>query len=295
MSSSSTSVTCTLRLPEALKTRLENSAAIRNLSLNQYVLDIIDQHYQAAGFVEGTNVTTNGRNLQIRIKQIKTHPPGMPMCWFFLDDVPRNMEVACYTFGFSSQFMWQLQIDERQQYRVIAEIGPSLLHYFNRQGLDITRLEWCQFPTIATRRILQVQDAKTRMGAYIRSAEQFLSALQEGLWLDRLMNVRSSSNLDGRTLDAALTIFQQNKEINMDKIIEFEPSKRFIKIEEAIEEAVTKAREEKCTFRFDCNDFVMIIDANSDLNTLIRKYWEYKHNEGIANGSIISTSFQFPT
>lgn len=287
--------TYTLRLPEALKTRMEASADNRKISLNQLILDIIDQHYKAAGFAQGTSISTNGRNLEIRIKKIQAHPPGMPMCFFYLDDMARGMEVACYTFGFSSQFMWQLQIDENHQYEAIAEIGMALLHFFSHQGLDITRLEWCQFPTMGTRRVLQMQDAKTRTGAFIRTAEQFSSALQENLWLDRLMNVRSSNKLDGRAVDAALVRLQQNKELKMENIVEFEPTKRFAKVEEAIEEAVTMAREKQCTFRFDCNDFIMLIDGSSDVNTLIDKYWEFKHNEGIANGTIISIPFDYPT
>lgn len=293
-STNSNSVTYTMRLPESWKTRLENSAANRNVSVNQFVLDIIDQHYKAAGFVEGTSIITNGRSLEIRVKQIKTHPPGMPMCFFYLDDLARGMEVACYTIGFSSQFMWQLGIEERQQYEVIAELGMALLHYFNRQGLDITRLEWAQFPTIANRRVLQVQDGKTRDDVYIRTPEQFLSALQEDLWVDRLISVRSKNALDARSLETALTIFQQNKELRMENLVDFEPSKRFAKVEEAIEEAVSEAQKRKCTFRFDCNDFIMIIDSNSDVNTLINKYWEFKHNEGIENGSIISVPLTYP-
>jgi hypothetical protein len=295
MSNTSNTVTCTLRLTEALKARLENSASNRNISLNQHLLDIIEQHYKAAGFVDGTTIQANGRSLEIRVKQITTHPPGVPMCFFYLDDPSRNREVACYSFGFSSQFMRQLKIEENQQYNVISEIGLALIHYFNRNGQDITRLEWNQFPTITNRRVLQVQDAKTRTDACILSADQFLSALQEGLWSDRLMNIHTQSNLDARAIDAVLTVFQQNKEVRMDAVIEFKPSTRFIKIEEAIEEAAEKAKKEKCTVRFNCNDFVMIIDANSDINSLINKYWEFKHNEGIANGSIISTSFQYPT
>jgi len=81
----------------------------------------------------------------------------------------------------------------------------------------------------------------------------------------------------------------------MDNIIEFEPTKRFVKLEEAIEEAITKAREKECTFRFDCNGLILFIDSNSDVNTLMSKYWEFKHNEGIENGTIISVPLQFPT
>lgn len=109
------------------------------------------------------------------------------------------------------------------------------------------------------------------------------------------MNIRSSNRLDGRAVDAALVTLQQKKELKMENIVEFEPTKRFAKIEEAIQEAVAKARENQCTFRFDCNDFIMLIDGNSDVNTLISKYWEFKHKEGIANGTIISIPVNYPS
>ncbi|MFA6213261.1 MAG: hypothetical protein WCT03_03905 [Candidatus Obscuribacterales bacterium] len=294
MAGTPNTVTCTLRLAEALKARLENSASNRNISLNQHVLDIIEQYYRAAGFVDGCGIQANGRSLELHVKPVSAHPPGLPMCFFFLDDPSRNKEVACYSFGFSSRFMRQLRIEESQQYNVISEIGLALIHYFNRNGQDITRLEWNQYPTISNRRILQFQDAKTRTDDDIHSVEQFLSALQDGLWSDRLVSVHSKANLDARAIDAALVVFQQSKEIRMDRVIEFEPSKRFIKIEEAIREAFEKAKKEKCTVRFDCNDLVMFIDATSDINSLIDKYWEFRHNEGIANGSIVSASFPFP-
>lgn len=280
-------VTYSLRLPEELKARMEHSAANRKLSLNQYILDILEQHYSATGYLEGSSLIVGERTLDTRVKRL-AHPPGMPMCHIFLDDDSRGREVACYVLGFSSQFIWQLQIDESRQYEVIREVGQALLHALNRQGIDVTRLEWCQFPTMSNRRILQIQDAKTRTGASIRSVDQFLVALKEGLWVDRLLNARAMTAIDGLTVDAAMTLFQQNKELKMENIIEFEPSKRFAKVEEAIDEAVDKARREGCTLRFNCNDFVMLIDSSSDANSLINRYWEFKHNEGVANGTIIS-------
>jgi hypothetical protein len=286
MSNTSHSVTYTLRLPEKLKGRLEATATNRGLSLNQLILEIIDQKYLAAGFSDRMTVQTRGRSLVVRVRELKNHPPGMPMCHFFLDDPTRGMEVACYTFGFSEQFMRQLHIKEGQQYESIADLGLALLHHFNKTGLDITRLEWCQFPTISDRRIFQVQDGKTRgTQVFITSIEQFIAALHEELWLDRYLSVHAKRNLDARTLNELRQVAPQDKEILLDNIVEFEPTKRFAKIEEAIEEAVSKAKEKRCAFRFDCNDFVMIIDANSDINTLINKYWEFKHNEGIASGS----------
>lgn len=191
------SITYTLRLPDVLKSRLERSAASRGMSLNQLILDIVDQHYRAAGFIPGTSIIATGRNLEIRVKATKNQ--AFPMCFFYIDDPSREREVACYTVGFSAQFMWQLHIEQADQYEVIAEVGLALIHYYNRLGRNITRLEWNQFPTIPSQRILQVQDAKTKDGSYIVSVEDFLRALQEGLWDDRLERVDgkpSAENID---------------------------------------------------------------------------------------------------
>lgn len=204
-------VTYTLRLAKDLRLRLERSASHRGMSINQLILDLVDQHYQAAGFVPGKGIKSGGRNLEIRIKD-KHHPPGMPTCSFFVDDPSREREVACYTFGFSSQFMWQVHIEEADQYKVIEEIGLALIHYYNRLGRNITKLEWDQFPTISNQRILQVQDAKTKNGSYILSVESFLCALQEGLWDDRLERIDgkpSGANISWARSDQVIDSIQE--------------------------------------------------------------------------------------
>ncbi len=295
MSQALPTVTYTLRLTENLKSRLERSACNRNLSLNQLILEIIDRHYQAAGFAQGSTIMVHGRPLEIRVKHVTSHPPGMPMCFFYLDDPSRERELACYSFGFSTQFMRQLNIIENTPYEAIAELGMALLHYYSRNGYDITRLEWCQLPTVTNRRILQVQDTKTTTGAYIRSLEQFMTALLEGLWVDRARSMpQRTIDLDGKTLEERLIECLKDEELPVDTIIEFEPSKSRLTVEEAIEEAVAKARERNCIYRFECNNFVMLIDTNSDTSTLINKYWEFKHNEGIANGTIATATFKYP-
>lgn len=78
------------------------------------------------------------------------------------------------------------------------------------------------------------------------------------------------------------------------EMIEFQPSKQFATIEEAIREAVQKAQELRQTFSVDCNGMQLIIQPESNVDKLLAKYWQFKHDQGVADGSILVSSFTFP-
>ena len=72
--------TYTLRLKDDLKARMERSAKKKGWSLNTLILDIIERHYQAAGFVEGNRLTSRtGRLYEIRVDASDSHPPDEPL------------------------------------------------------------------------------------------------------------------------------------------------------------------------------------------------------------------------
>lgn len=73
------------------------------------------------------------------------------------------------------------------------------------------------------------------------------------------------------------------------RVIDFTPSKQNALIEEAIAEAIAKARETGVTYRFNCNGLPMLIDSKSDADDLLNKYWQFDHENGVANGSILTT------
>jgi hypothetical protein len=179
-------------MPARLKARLDRSAEALRTSVNQVIVDILDRKYKADGFTDAS-IVAGERKLSIRIESM-SHPPGMPMRAFYLDDPVREREVAHYEFGLSSQFMWQTHIEQSDQYAQLEEIGVALIHYFNQLGRDIARLEWDQMPTVRNKRILQIQDAKTQSGEFILSLEAFLRTLKDGDWVDRYERVNGEAS-----------------------------------------------------------------------------------------------------
>src|SRR6516165_2802200 len=119
--------TYSLRLTDQWKGRLERNAENQGVSVNQLILDIIAQHYRTAGFHQGPTINLkNGRTLEIRVEQSKLDLPGMPTCWFYLDDPHRNREIASYQIGASQQLMRQFGVERKDEYTVVAELGKAL-------------------------------------------------------------------------------------------------------------------------------------------------------------------------
>jgi hypothetical protein len=187
--------TCTIRIPNSLKTRLDIRSQALQISLNQLIVDILNRRYTDVGFAADQIIQVSSRQLRINIDAMN-HPPGMPQRRFVLHDSGADREFASYVFGLSHQFMWQLNIEQSEQYEQLSELGMALLHYFNNLGRDISRLEWDQFPTQRNWRILQVQDAKTSDGRFISSVEDFLGVLKERKWIDRLERVNGHPSIE---------------------------------------------------------------------------------------------------
>lgn len=82
--------------------------------------------------------------------------------------------------------------------------------------------------------------------------------------------------------------------MNYRRIINFEPRKRFSSIDEAIREAIDKAKKTGDAYRFDCNGLPMVIDCNSDAEELLERYWKYDHEQGVTSGRIVTVPFKYP-
>ncbi len=176
--------TCTVRMPQTLKNRLDSRANRLGVSLSQFIVDALEAKFTTVGLIEGLELRSKDRVFEISIEP-QGHPPGMPLAQFHLQDTATGTVAAVYTIGFSQQYMWQLGIDPAEQQFQLREAGLALLHYLNRGGIDITRIEWSQFPHHKTQRVLQVQDAKTADGRFISSVEGFTAALKDENWVDR--------------------------------------------------------------------------------------------------------------
>jgi hypothetical protein len=179
------SSTFSIRLSNALRARLERTAKIRDASVNAVIVELLEQYYAAAGFPSGTDITTrSGRRISVRIRDDYNHAPGLPHCIFYLDDAVTEKEIASYTIGCSQQLLDRFNVHRDDQYKVAAELGLALLQYFNKAGVDITRLEWDQFPAYPDRRVLNTKDLRTTTGVYMLSVEDFVKSMRDAVWED---------------------------------------------------------------------------------------------------------------
>jgi|GEM_PF-2613336 len=183
--------TYTLRLKDDLKARMERSAKKKGWSLNTLILDIIERHYQAAGFVEGNRLTSRtGRLYEIRVDASDSHPPDEPTCFFFIDDPKRDKEIAYYTIGLSRSLLRNLRVREEDQYAVIKEIGLALLSFYNASGKELSSLSWDQQHEDPKKRIINPQELPVE----VESQEQFLLLLREKKWIDKFLGFQLISN-----------------------------------------------------------------------------------------------------
>ncbi len=74
------------------------------------------------------------------------------------------------------------------------------------------------------------------------------------------------------------------------EIIDFQPSERFAKVEDYIKEAIAKAQETGQIYKLECNDFVTTVNSKSDAEELLNQYWQFRHDKGIADGSIATAT-----
>jgi hypothetical protein len=182
------SVTYTLRLPSLLKARLERSAESSSLSLNQFILNLVENHYRLAGYVETTELINRGRNLRIDVKPDPMSAPGLPLSYFHIDSVEREVSIAKYGIGCSAGFLRLIGFSDKSNVEpVIADIGMALLNYHSRKNRDIAKLKWNLIPGVSNVRYFQQQDLKTQDGAYLTSVEQLLAAMQQDIWKDRCL------------------------------------------------------------------------------------------------------------
>jgi hypothetical protein len=82
--------------------------------------------------------------------------------------------------------------------------------------------------------------------------------------------------------------------LNAPEIYNFVPSEPHAAVDRAIIEAIAKANELNRVYEFDCNGLRLVIDKNSDAAELLANYHEFDHQQGIADGRIVSTKLRFP-
>lgn len=181
--------TLSIRLKEDLKNRLELLASANHKTVSQLVVELLTQHFHAAGFIENKIIETKyGRSYEIKTLVSNPHPPLEPTVFFFLH-APwlGGKEITYYTIGLSTSLLKDWRIKDEQKYSAIAEIGMALLTFYSKTGKELATLSWNQTVGYPNRRVLYPED----IPAEVESLHQFLTYLQhcEALeWDDRKLN-----------------------------------------------------------------------------------------------------------
>ncbi|HEY9870634.1 MAG TPA: toxin-antitoxin system HicB family antitoxin [Candidatus Obscuribacterales bacterium] len=174
-----------LRIPEEYRKRLQLQADKKGVSFNAHVLRILEIHMMASGFGPTSITSTSGRLFQIRCEPYLDNVDETTWA-FFVDEPKFEKERAYYLIGIGRTILRDWQVKDKAQ--VSKEVGLALLNFYNRQGLEIDKLVWNQYPGPDNdgRRVLQVAEVPETL-------EQFLDLLMANNWTDTFLQQSDKS------------------------------------------------------------------------------------------------------
>jgi hypothetical protein len=134
-------------------------------------------HMMNSGFGPLSLTSTSGRLFQIRCEPYLDNVDETTWA-FFIDEPKYEKERAYYIIGIGRTVLRDWQVKDKAT--VAKEIGLALLSFYNRQGMEVDRLTFNQYPGPDNdgRRILQVAEVPETL-------EQFLGALVSDKWKDK--------------------------------------------------------------------------------------------------------------
>jgi len=174
----------TIRLPEEYRKRLQLQADKKGISFNAHIVRVLEIHLMNSGFGP-TSVTSafSGRLFEIRAEL--AHDAVEETTWaFFIDEPKYEKERAYYLLGVARTVFRDWHTKDKAT--SAKEIGLALLNFYNRQGLEVDRLKWNQFPDNDGRRILQASEVPETM-------EEFLDLLLTEKWKDEYLEQTEKS------------------------------------------------------------------------------------------------------
>jgi hypothetical protein len=174
-----------LRIPEEYRKRLQLQADKKGASFNAHVLRILEIHLMASGFGPTSVTSASGRLFQIRCEPYLDNVDETTWA-FFIDEPKFEKERAYYLIGIGRTILRDWQVKDKAQ--VSKEVGLALLNFYNRQGLEIDKLVWNQYPGPDNdgRRVLQVAEVPETL-------EQFLDSLMANTWTDKFVQQADKS------------------------------------------------------------------------------------------------------
>ncbi len=174
-----------LRIPDDYRKRLQLQADKKSISFNAHVLRVLEIHLMSSGFGPTSITSTSGRLFEIRCEPYVDNIDETTWA-FFIDEPKFEKERAYYLIGIGRTILRDWQVKDKST--VSKEVGLALLNYYNRQGLEIDRLAWTQYPGPDNdgRRVLQVAEVPETL-------EQFLDLLMADKWIDKFIEQADKS------------------------------------------------------------------------------------------------------
>ncbi|MBU6451004.1 MAG: hypothetical protein KGS72_04445 [Cyanobacteria bacterium REEB67] len=166
-----------IRIPDDYRKRLQIQADKKGISFNAHVLRVLEIHLMSSGFGPTSVTSSSGRLFQIRFEPYLDNVDETTWA-FFIDEPKFEKERAYYLIGIGRTVLRDWQVKDKST--VSKEVGLALLNFYNRQGMEIDRLNFTQYPGPDNdgRRVLQVAEVPETL-------EQFLDQLNEDKWKDK--------------------------------------------------------------------------------------------------------------
>ncbi|MBS2010543.1 MAG: hypothetical protein JST01_26065 [Cyanobacteria bacterium SZAS TMP-1] len=168
-----------IRIPDDYRKRLQLQADKKGISFNAHVLRVLEIHLMSSGFGPTSLTSSSGRLFQIRYEPYLDNVDETTWA-FFIDEPKFEKERAYYLIGIGRTVLRDWQVKDKST--VSKEVGLALLSFYNRQGMEIDRLNFTQYPGPDNdgRRVLQVAEVPETL-------EQFLDQLLDDKWKDKFV------------------------------------------------------------------------------------------------------------
>ncbi len=174
-----------VRIPDEYRKRLQLQADKKAISFNAHILRVLEIHLMNSGFGPTSLTSTSGRLFQIRCEPFLDNIDETTWA-YFIDEPKFEKERAYYLIGIGRTILRDWQVKDKAT--VSKEVGLALLAFYNRQGMEVDRLSFNQYPGPDNdgRRVLQVAEVPETL-------EQFLDLLMADRWTDRYVEQSEKS------------------------------------------------------------------------------------------------------
>ncbi len=169
-----------IRIPEEYQKKLQLQADKKGISFNAHIFRVLEIHLMNSGFGPTSITSSSGRLFQIRCEPYLDNADETTWA-YFIDEPKYEKERAYYFIGIGRTILRDWQIKDKAT--VSKEVGLALLNFYNRQGMEIDRLTWNQYPGPDNdgRRVLQFSEVP-------QTLEEFFDLLMAEKWTDKYVS-----------------------------------------------------------------------------------------------------------